>query len=101
MMRPFTGPLHFLRSFVSRINQGLDVRFSHLTRIRLVGLIPGVIIDKIRLIPVEIIIQSSQLRAVPFVSDIVPQQGQFRQGILGVTMPQFPFGTLQWVVLHR
>ena len=95
MMRPFTGPLHFLRAFVPCIDQGLNVRFRHLTRIRFVGLITGVIIDQIGLIPVQILIQARQLRAVPFVSEIVPQHGQFREGILGVTMPQFPFGTLQ------
>ena len=94
MMSPFTGPWHFLRAFVSCIHQGINVRFSHLTRIRFVGLITGVIIDKIRLISVEIIIQSYELRAVPFISDIVPQHGQFRQGIVGVAMPQFPFGAL-------
>ena len=95
MMRPFTGPLHFLRSFVPCINQCINMRFSYLTRIRLVGLITCVIIDQIRLIPVEIFIQSYELRAVPFVRDSVPQHGQFREGILGVTMPQFPFRTLQ------
>src|SRR2546427_2769650 len=45
MMRPFTSPLHFLRAFVSCINQCINVRFSHLTRIRFVGLLPCVIID--------------------------------------------------------
>ena len=93
MMRPFTGPLHFLRAFVSCINEGLNVRFRYLTRIRLVGLSTGVIVDQIRWIPMEILIQSCQLRAVPFVRDIVPQQGQFRQCIVRVAMPQFPFGT--------
>ena len=90
-MRPFTGPLHLFRAFVPCINQCINVRFSHLTRIRLVGLITCIIIDKIRLIPVEILIQPCQLRAMPFVSEIVPQHGQFRECILGVTMPQFPF----------
>ena len=85
MMRPFTGPLHFFRAFVSCINQGINMGFSHLAGKRLVGLLPCVIIDQIRLIPVEILIQSCQLRAVPFVSEIVPQQGQFRKCILGVT----------------
>ena len=94
-MRPFTGPLHFLRALVSCINQCINVRFRHLTRIRFVGLITGVIIDQIRLIPVEILIQARQLRAVPFVREVVPQHGQFREGLLRVTMPQFPFGTLQ------
>jgi len=91
MMRPFPGPLHLFRAFVSGINQCLNVGFRHLTRIRLVGLITCVIIDKIRLIPVEIFIESRQLRAVPFVKDIVPQHSQFREGIVGVAMPQFPF----------
>src|SRR5215470_9006877 len=52
MMRPLTSPLHLFRVFVSGINQRINMGFSHLTRIRLVGLITGVIIDKIRLIPV-------------------------------------------------
>ena len=78
MMRPFPGPLHFLRALVPGINQGLNVRFRHLTRIRLVGLITGVIIDKIGLIPVEILLQSRQLGALPFVRDIVAQHSQFR-----------------------
>jgi hypothetical protein len=95
MMRPFTGPLHLFRAFVPCINQGLNVRFSYLTRIRFVGLITGIIIDKIRLIPVEILLQSCQLRAMPFVREIVPQHGQFREGLLGVTMPQFPLRPLQ------
>ena len=93
MMRPFTGPLHFLRAFVSCINEGLNVRFRYLTRIRLVGLSTVVIVDQIRLIPVKIIIQAHQLRAVPFVSDIVSQHGQFRESLVGVAMPQFPFST--------
>ena len=94
-MRPFTGPLHFLRARVPCIHQGINGRFRHLTRIRFVGLIMGVIMDQIRLITVEILIKSCQLRAMPFVREIVPQHGQFREGLLGVTMPQFPFGTLQ------
>ena len=61
MMGPFTGPLHFLRSFVSCINQCFDVQFSYLTRIRFVGLITCVIIDKICLIPVEILIKERQI----------------------------------------
>src|SRR5215475_7968346 len=28
--------------------------------------------------------------ALPFVRDIVPQHSQFREGIVGVAMPQFP-----------
>ena len=94
MMRPVTSPLHLFRAFVSGINQRINMGFSHLTRIRLVGLLPGVIIDKIQLIPVEVFIQSRQLGALSFVRDIVSQQRQFRQGIVGVAMPQFPFGAL-------
>ena len=93
-MRPFPGPLHFLRSFVPCINQSLNMRFRHLTRIRLVGLLPCVIIDNIGLIPVEILIQSRQLRAVPFVQDIVPQHSEFREGLVRVAMSQGPFGAL-------
>ena len=73
MMRPFPGPLHFFRAFVSRINQGVNVGFGDLTRIGFVGLSTRVIIDKIGLIPVEILIQSRQLGALPFVRDIVSQ----------------------------
>ena len=95
MMRPVTSPLHLFRAFVSGINQRINMGFSYLTRIRFVGLRTGVIIDQIRLIPVEVIIQSRQLRALSFVRDIVPQQSQFRQSIAGVAMPQLPFGALQ------
>jgi hypothetical protein len=94
MMRTFTGPLPFFRAFVSRINQGIKMGFRHLTGRRFVGLLPGVIMDKIGLIPVEIRIQSCQLGALGFLRDIVPQSGQFRQGIVDVAMPQCPFGTL-------
>ena len=88
MMSAFTGPLHFFRAFVSRINQGLNMGFSHLAGLRFVGLLPGFVIDNIRLIPVDILIQSCQLGAWRFLRDIVPQQCQFRQGIVGVaTMP--------------
>jgi hypothetical protein len=73
MMSTFTGPLHFFRAFVSRINQGINMGFRHLTGIRFVGLLPCVIIDNIDLIPVEILIQSGQLGALGFLRDIVPQ----------------------------
>jgi hypothetical protein len=51
-------------------------------------------IDNIQLIPVKIVIESCQLGALRFLRDIVSQQSQFRQGIVGVAMPQFPFGAL-------
>ena len=73
MMSTFTGPLHFFRAFVSRINQGINMGFRHLTGIRFVGLLPCVIIDNIGLIPVDILIQSCQLGALGFLRDIVPQ----------------------------
>ena len=94
MMRSFPGPLHLFGSSVSGINQCINVGFSHLTRIRFVGLRTCVIIDQIGLIPVEILIQSRQLGAVPFLRDIVSQYSQFREGIIGIAMPQFPFGAL-------
>ena len=94
MMRAFTSPLHLFRTFVSGINQCINMGFSHLTRIRLVGLSTCVIIDKIGLIPGEIFIQSRQLGALPFVRDMVSQHSQFREGIISVAMPQFPFGAL-------
>ena len=94
MMRAFTVPLHFFRSFVSCIDQGINMRFRHLTGIGFVGLLPCVIIDQIGLIPVEILIQSCQLGALCFLRDIVPQHGQFRQGLVDVALPQCPFGTL-------
>src|SRR6516225_8935117 len=50
---------------------------------------------KIQLISVEVIIESRQLGAMPFVRDLVPQHSQFRQGIVGVAMPQLPFGAFQ------
>ena len=94
MMRAFPGPLHLFCAFVSCIDQGINMRFRHLTGIGFVGLLPCVIIDQIGLIPVEILIQSRQLGALCFLRDIVPQHGQFRQGIVDVAMPQFPFGAL-------
>ena len=75
MMRPFTGPLHLFRAFVSGMNQGINMGFRHLTRIRFVGLRPFVVIDQIRLVPVELFIESCQLGALRFLRDIVPQQG--------------------------
>jgi hypothetical protein len=86
--------MHFLRAFVSCVNQGIYVRFSHLTRIRCVGLLPCVIIDQIRLIAVKILIQACQFGALYFPRDIVPQEGQFREGIVGIAMLQFPFCAL-------
>ena len=87
MMRAFTGPLHLFRAFVSSINQCLNMGFSHLTRIRFVGLRTCVIIDKIGLIPVQILIESRQLGALPFVRDMVSQHSQFREGLISVAMP--------------
>ncbi len=86
MMRPFPGPevLFFLKG----------QRVSRIFTLRFVGLITCVIVDKTSLIPVEVFIQSRQLGALPFVRDIVSQHSQFRQGIGGVAMPQFPFGAL-------
>ena len=88
------GPLHFLREFGSRVNPWNYVRFSHLTRLRFVGLLPCVIIDKIRLISVKILIQSYQCGALHFLRDIVPQYGQVRQSIAGIAVPQLPCGAL-------
>jgi len=79
---------------MASIDQGLNRGWRHLTGIGWVGLLPCVIIDQRGLMPVERLIQSCQLGALCVLRDIVPQHGQFRQGLVDVALPQCPFGTL-------
>jgi hypothetical protein len=44
------------------------------------------------LVPIDILIEACQLGALRFLRDMSLQQGQFCQSLVGVTMPQFPFG---------
>ena len=46
------------------------------------------------LISMERLLQACEPRAWRFLRDLVPQYGQFCQGIIGVAMPQVPLGAL-------
>jgi hypothetical protein len=67
-MSAFTGPLHFFRAFVSRINQGINMGFLHLTGICFVGLLPCVIIDNIGWKRNKKVARTSRRRMLPGVS---------------------------------
>src|SRR5262249_29102557 len=101
MMRAFTGPLHLFCAFVSRMNQGLHVGFGDLTRIGFVGPSTLVIMNNIGLIPMEILIQSGQLGALPFLRDIVPQQASFVRASSALPCHSFHLALSNEVSLSR
>src|SRR4029434_7274427 len=86
-MRSRSGPLHFSTLIVSGIDDRLNVRFRHLTGIRLMRLSAFIVMHEIGLIALQIVIQTFEFRAFLCICDVGHQHVKLDECFIRPAMP--------------